>query len=132
MLTATSLAVVSLSTFQPLVFFPTHLNITAACWSVKGKQIVVGMRGGGMAQFTPEGEKKAEIAAPVSLQGAGWDGMFILSHSVELANIVTQFDRFIGWKITSFSSLMLNQIHLELNHYTTTKFTLLRKMLLVV
>ena len=39
-------------------------NVTAADWSTKGKQLVLGLRSGEIAQLTPEGEAKARLAAP--------------------------------------------------------------------
>ncbi|GAA6055606.1 hypothetical protein NBRC10513_007070 [Rhodotorula toruloides] len=48
---------------------------TAGCWSVKGKQIAVGIRGGTVLQLTPEGEQKASLALPSDLatQGGEWE-----------------------------------------------------------
>ncbi|SNX82472.1 related to nucleoporin [Melanopsichium pennsylvanicum] len=47
----------------------TASRATAVCWSVKGKQIAVGLESGEIAQITPEGEPKDRIAKPESLQG---------------------------------------------------------------
>lgn len=44
-------------------------NLTAACWSVRGKQIVCGDSIGNLTQFTPEGEAKTVTQAPTSLKG---------------------------------------------------------------
>lgn len=53
--------------------FPAAVQATCACWSVKGKQIAVGTRQGAIAQMTPEGDVKAEIPLPPSLDTtAGW------------------------------------------------------------
>ncbi|CAE6461463.1 unnamed protein product [Rhizoctonia solani] len=41
--------------------------LTSISWSVRGKQIVVGTRGGDLLQFTPEGERKQTIPPPPSL-----------------------------------------------------------------
>ncbi|KAH7341645.1 hypothetical protein B0J17DRAFT_714801 [Rhizoctonia solani] len=41
--------------------------LTSISWSVRGKQIVVGTRGGELLQFTPEGERKQTIPPPPSL-----------------------------------------------------------------
>ncbi|CAE6438308.1 unnamed protein product, partial [Rhizoctonia solani] len=41
--------------------------LTSISWSVRGKQIVVGTRGGELVQFTPEGERKQTIPPPPSL-----------------------------------------------------------------
>ncbi|CAE6389581.1 unnamed protein product [Rhizoctonia solani] len=41
--------------------------LTSISWSVRGKQIVVGTRGGDLVQFTPEGERKQTIPPPPSL-----------------------------------------------------------------
>lgn len=49
-------------------------GITAACWSVKGKQIVTGDQQGNLTQFTPEGEPKTVTEAPTSLRGRGMKG----------------------------------------------------------
>lgn len=49
-------------------------GITAACWSVKGKQIVCGDQNGNLTQFTPEGEPKTVTEAPTSLRGRGSKG----------------------------------------------------------
>jgi nucleoporin NUP159 len=49
-------------------------GITAACWSVKGKQIVCGDQAGNLTQYTPEGEAKTTTPAPPSLQGRGMRG----------------------------------------------------------
>ena len=42
-------------------------NVTSACWSKKGKQIVVGLGDGTCAQIDPQGEVKAQIPAPPQL-----------------------------------------------------------------
>ncbi|KAG9108155.1 hypothetical protein FRC07_008513, partial [Ceratobasidium sp. 392] len=42
-------------------------TFTSLSWSVRGKQIVAGTRGGELAQFTPEGERKQTISPPPSL-----------------------------------------------------------------
>ena len=42
----------------------------SACWSRKGKQIVIGSKDGFLRQFTPQGQLKNTIAPPVSLSGA--------------------------------------------------------------
>ncbi|CAE6440870.1 unnamed protein product, partial [Rhizoctonia solani] len=42
-----------------------HFGVVS--WSVRGKQIVVGTRGGELVQFTPEGERKQTIPPPPSL-----------------------------------------------------------------
>lgn len=49
-------------------------GITAACWSVKGKQIVCGDQNGNLTQYTPEGEPKTITEAPTSLRGRGTKG----------------------------------------------------------
>lgn len=36
-------------------------DFTAACWSVKGKQLACGTRDGRIVQYTPEGEERASI-----------------------------------------------------------------------
>ncbi|OLL22611.1 Nucleoporin nup146 [Neolecta irregularis DAH-3] len=36
-------------------------EVTAICWSQKGKQIICGMRDGSLVQITPDGQKKAEL-----------------------------------------------------------------------
>ncbi|QRW18076.1 nucleoporin [Rhizoctonia solani] len=41
--------------------------LTSISWSVRGKQIVAGTRGGDLVQFTPEGERKQTIPPPPSL-----------------------------------------------------------------
>lgn len=74
MLKTTGLELVSLTTFQPLTAFAAGADATSASWSVKGKQIAVGLRGGQIVQYTPEGEKKSEIPAPGTLEGAGFEG----------------------------------------------------------
>lgn len=57
------------STSPSATTFPTRG--TSACWSVKGKQLAVGLpadsSGGAVAQFTPQGERKASLARPASL-----------------------------------------------------------------
>lgn len=73
LLSPQSLTLLNLETQAPVAFFPADLQATAACWSVKGKQVAVGTRGGTIAQFTPEGEKKAEIGLPLALAGESWD-----------------------------------------------------------
>lgn len=40
---------------------------TAACWSVKGKQLAVGTASGTILQYTPEGDQKARLARPADL-----------------------------------------------------------------
>ncbi|GAA5830463.1 hypothetical protein JCM3766R1_002730 [Sporobolomyces carnicolor] len=51
---------------------PSRFEPTCASWSVKGKQLAVGTRDGRILQFTPEGELKAELAVPSSLEQSGW------------------------------------------------------------
>ncbi|BGP11697.1 hypothetical protein JCM10049v2_007617 [Rhodotorula toruloides] len=55
--------------------FSPSFTATAGCWSVKGKQIAVGTRGGTVSQLTPEGEQKASLALPSDLatQGGEWE-----------------------------------------------------------
>ncbi|BGP35686.1 hypothetical protein JCM10296v2_007538 [Rhodotorula toruloides] len=55
--------------------FTSSFAATAGCWSVKGKQIAVGTRGGTVLQLTPEGEQKASLALPSDLatQGGDWE-----------------------------------------------------------
>ncbi|GAC97179.1 hypothetical protein PHSY_004764 [Pseudozyma hubeiensis SY62] len=48
----------------------TGSRATAVCWSVKGKQVAVGLESGEIVQITPEGEPKDRIARPESLQGS--------------------------------------------------------------
>lgn len=38
-------------------------------WSVKGKQVALGLESGEIAQLTPEGEEKARIPRPSDLEG---------------------------------------------------------------
>ena len=44
-----------------------ELTAMTACWSAKGKQLVVGTPSGKLVQYTPEGEAKAEIPSPLEL-----------------------------------------------------------------
>lgn len=49
---------------------------TALAWSVKGKQITLGTQGGGISQWSPEGQQKsAEVPLPPSLveMGGQWE-----------------------------------------------------------
>ncbi len=48
----------------------TGSRATAVCWSVKGKQVAVGLETGEVVQVTPEGEPKDRIAKPESLDGS--------------------------------------------------------------
>ncbi|KAL8291693.1 hypothetical protein RQP46_001951 [Phenoliferia psychrophenolica] len=68
-LSLTGLGLIDLESQSVVSTFPADLEATAACWSVKGKQIAVGTRRGLIAQFTPEGVKKAEIPPPTALEG---------------------------------------------------------------
>lgn len=52
-------------------------GISAACWSVKGKQVVCGDINGNLTQYTPEGEAKTVTEAPPSLQGRGIKGEYV-------------------------------------------------------
>lgn len=44
-----------------------HNNVLSACWSPKGKQIVVGLQDGSCAQIDPSGAVKGQIPAPPQL-----------------------------------------------------------------
>ncbi|EEB05989.1 nucleoporin Nup146 [Schizosaccharomyces japonicus yFS275] len=46
---------------------PIATNVSAACWSRRGKQIVLGLMDGSLHQYTPLGSKKAEFMKPDSL-----------------------------------------------------------------
>ncbi|EPQ30288.1 uncharacterized protein PFL1_02404 [Pseudozyma flocculosa PF-1] len=45
------------------------VRTSSLCWSVKGKQIALGLEDGEILQITPEGEAKDRIAKPSSLDG---------------------------------------------------------------
>lgn len=69
--------VIDISTSTLVSTFPVGMNPTAACWSVKGKQVVVGMKGGNLIQFTPTGEQRGEaMGLPDQLLSTGdmWEG----------------------------------------------------------
>ncbi|KAK4703129.1 hypothetical protein P7C70_g3097, partial [Phenoliferia sp. Uapishka_3] len=68
-LSTTSVQFLDIETSTLVNTFPAELQATAACWSVKGKQISIGTRQGIIGQYTPEGEKKSEIARPSDLEG---------------------------------------------------------------
>ncbi|GEM11245.1 nuclear pore complex protein Nup214 [Rhodotorula toruloides] len=55
--------------------FSSSFSATSGCWSVKGKQIAIGTRGGTLLQLTPEGEQKASLGLPSDLatQGGEWE-----------------------------------------------------------
>ena len=44
-------------------------GVSCVSWSNKGKQLVAGLGNGACSQMTPEGEGKAEIPVPSSLEG---------------------------------------------------------------
>lgn len=73
LLTPQSIGIIDVETMQPVASFPASSmgSPSAACWSVKGKQIAVGFANGFVAQFTPEGEKKAEVGPPPALTSSG-------------------------------------------------------------
>ncbi|GAA5834325.1 hypothetical protein JCM11251_007959 [Rhodosporidiobolus azoricus] len=77
LLTSTStLLIADLSSpSSPAKSLPTPAPATSACWSVKGKQLVVGLSGGGIAQMTPEGEIKATLSPATGLAsiGGSWE-----------------------------------------------------------
>lgn len=78
-LSTTKVLTLDLSTSTVVSNFPAGLNASSACWSVKGKQVVVGTRGGALAQFTPSGEQRGEIMSlPATLlnDGQSWEGRF--------------------------------------------------------
>lgn len=91
-LTPMSLTVVDLETQSAVSTFPPQLQATSACWSVKGKQIAVGTRGGMIAQFTPEGEVKAEIGLPTGIASEAWEVRSLdwLENNVFLATYARQ------------------------------------------
>jgi hypothetical protein len=51
---------------DPMVFL--------ACWSVKGKQIVCGRVSGDLVQYTPDGQPKASVPVPPTLEGLNYAG----------------------------------------------------------
>lgn len=90
----TSVHLINLETSSLASTFPADLEATAACWSVKGKQVAIGTRHGFIAQYTPEGEKKAEIAPPSELEGQ-WEVRSLnwLENTVWLATYAKPLDR---------------------------------------
>lgn len=75
LLTTTSLGFINLETHSAASPFPPTLGATAACWSVKGKQLAVGTASGLVGQWTPEGVQKAELQLPggLSSTGGAWE-----------------------------------------------------------
>ncbi|KAM0787301.1 hypothetical protein ACM66B_007077 [Microbotryomycetes sp. NB124-2] len=72
LLTPGAVGIVDVDTRQPVSSFSSAQlgSPTSLCWSVKGKQIVVGFSSGSLAQFTPEGEQKAVIPPPAALSSS--------------------------------------------------------------
>lgn len=54
-------------------------QVSCAAWSTKGKQIVAGLGDGSMSQMTPEGEVKAQIPRPPSVE-ANYFGKLFPTH----------------------------------------------------
>lgn len=84
-------------------------GITAACWSVKGKQIVTGDQNGNLTQYTPEGEPKTVTEAPPSLRGRGMKGGTVSKMTyADLSDFKPlsprQYSTSAGWKTLSSSS----------------------------
>jgi hypothetical protein len=82
------------------------MNPTAACWSVKGKQVVVGVQGGNLIQFTPAGEQRGEATGlPDQLLSTGdrWEGETAYYNDEYtrsyILSIYQQCSRLNGWKI---------------------------------
>ncbi|BGP58371.1 hypothetical protein JCM8202_001872 [Rhodotorula sphaerocarpa] len=65
------LTIYNLETASAHATFPADLAATSACWSVKGKQLVVGTSAAALVQLTPEGEQKAVVQAPADLTALG-------------------------------------------------------------
>lgn len=65
------LTIYNLETASVHATFPADLAATSACWSVKGKQLVVGTSAAALVQLTPEGEQKAVVPAPADLIALG-------------------------------------------------------------
>ncbi|QRV89838.1 hypothetical protein RhiJN_17856 [Ceratobasidium sp. AG-Ba] len=55
------------TSWGPANVMEENATFTSLCWSVRGKQIVAGTKGGELAQFTPEGARKQIISPPPSL-----------------------------------------------------------------
>ena len=63
-------AVLDLSSPRWMAEINASSPVSSVCWSVKGKQVAMGLQSGEIAQFIPEGEQKDVISRPSELVGS--------------------------------------------------------------
>ncbi|KAK4685887.1 hypothetical protein P7C73_g4252, partial [Tremellales sp. Uapishka_1] len=94
---------------------PVSGPFTSACWSAKGKQLVVGTPSGEVVQYTPEGVIKAQVPSPPDHEPCFPTSVQWLENDLFLVSYATQ-------NASPDDSLDIYVIHRQKSSFTFTKF----------
>ena len=89
------------------------MSFRCACWSPKGKQIVVGFANGNLVQYKPDLKPARKIASPPSLAAGG--GFNVIS--LQWLSTYQFAAAFLGYAENSTPSMFWKEFHVELIFY---------------